>query len=65
MVVKNAVYARIDRPAGFVVFRKRAEASDILNGWSRNMAKLLDLVEKSSQQIQKDATTHKITIGAS
>ena len=64
MVVKKAVYARIDRPAGFVVFHKRTEASDILNGWSRNMAKLLDLVDKSCQQIQKDAMTHKITIGS-
>ena len=64
MVVKKAVYARIDRPAGFVVFQKPAQASDILNSWSRNLAKLLDLVDKSCQQIQKDAMHHKVSIGS-
>lgn len=64
MVVSKAVSARIDRPAGFIRFQKRAEPEDILNGWSRNMAKLLDLVEKSCQQIQKESMQYKIHIGS-
>jgi len=64
MVVSKALHAKIDRPAGFVRFQTAVEASDVLNSWSRNMAKLLGLVEKSCQQIQKEAMQHKVHIGA-
>eukprot|EP00873_Tetraselmis_striata_P044662 jgi/Tetstr1/464926/TSEL_009660.t1 len=64
MVVSKALYARVDRPAGFVRFNERTEPSQILNKWSNNMAKLLDLVEKSCQQIQKESMQYKVPIGS-
>lgn len=34
----------------------------LLNGWAGNIGKLLDLVDKASQQIQKECMTHKVTL---
>uniref|UniRef100_A0A061QT58 26S proteasome regulatory subunit N5 n=1 Tax=Tetraselmis sp. GSL018 TaxID=582737 RepID=A0A061QT58_9CHLO len=65
MVVSKVLHARIDRPAGYVRFNSKVEPSEILNSWSRNMCKLLNLVEKSCQQIQKEAMQHKVHIGSS
>ena len=42
--------------------RARQRADDILNNWSSNIDKLLDLVEKSCQQIQKECMVHKVPL---
>lgn len=63
MVVHKAVYAKIDRPAGIIVFGGSQAPDSILNEWSTNTSKLLDLVEKSCQQIQKESMQYKIPIG--
>ena len=34
----------------------------LLNSWAGNIGKLLDLVDKASQQIQKECMTHKVTL---
>lgn len=61
LVVAKAVSAKIDRPAGIVRFGKREEPEQLLNVWGNNISKLLELVEKSCQQIQKEAMVHKVT----
>lgn len=64
LVVAKAVSAKVDRPAGVVVIGRRQQPEDVLNGWSRNIAKLLGLVEKATQQIQKEAMVHKVQLGS-
>lgn len=65
IVVAAALYAKIDRPAGIVRFAKRQDPDELLNKWSNNLAKLLEVVERSCQQIQKESMVHKVPIGAS
>lgn len=65
MVVAAALYAKIDRPAGVVRFAKPQDPDELLNKWSNNLAKLLVVVERSCQQIQKESMVHKVPIGAS
>merc|ERR1711934_35305 len=60
LVVDNIVWARIDRPAGIVVFRKPATVDDVLNGWAGNIDTLLDKVEKCCHLIYKENIAHKI-----
>jgi len=62
LVVAKAVSAKIDRPAGLVVIGKKQRPEDVLNTWSKNISKLLELVEKATQQIQKEAMVHKVTL---
>ncbi|KAG8970673.1 hypothetical protein FRC03_004055 [Tulasnella sp. 419] len=47
LVVSGTVYARIDRPAGMVSFKKKESAEDLLNKWAGDVGKLMELVEKS------------------
>jgi len=62
LVVSKAICAKIDRPAGLIKFGKRQEPEDLLNAWSTNISKLLELVDKSCQQIQKECMVHKVTM---
>ncbi|GMH32467.1 hypothetical protein BSKO_00301 [Bryopsis sp. KO-2023] len=64
LVVKKAVCAKIDRPAGVIKFGSSIKPDNTLNGWSSNISKLLNLVEKSCQQIQKESMQYKIPIGS-
>jgi len=47
LVVSGTIWAKIDRPAGIVDFRKKRSAEDVMNDWSSDMQKLLGLVEKT------------------
>ncbi|GLB35964.1 putative motif in proteasome subunits, Int-6, Nip-1 and TRIP-15 [Lyophyllum shimeji] len=47
LVVSGTIWARIDRPAGIVDFRKKRSAEDVMNDWSSDMQKLLGLAEKT------------------
>lgn len=40
------------------------EPEDLLNGWANNISRLLDLVEKSCQQISKECMIHKVQLNA-
>lgn len=62
LVVAKAVSAKVDRPAGVIRFGKKQRPDDILNNWSTNIDKLLELVEKSCQQIQKECMVHKVPL---
>ncbi|KAL8034092.1 hypothetical protein ABFX02_12G004500 [Erythranthe guttata] len=62
MVVSKALVAKIDRPIGVVSFQTAKDSNDILNLWSTNLEKLLDLVEKSCHQIHKETMIHKAAL---
>lgn len=65
LVVSKAVCAKVDRPAGVVTIGKKKKAEDTLNLWASNIEKLLGLVDKATQQIQKEAMVHKVQLGVS
>jgi 26S proteasome regulatory subunit N5 len=62
MVVSKAVAAKIDRPSNLVIFGGDKEPEELLNGWANNIGKLLGLVEKSVQQISKEAMLHRVAL---
>ncbi|XP_057523546.1 26S proteasome non-ATPase regulatory subunit 12 homolog A-like [Amaranthus tricolor] len=62
MVVSKSLVATIDRPMGIIRFQVIRDSNDILNSWSMNLEKLLDLVEKSCHQIQKEMMVHKAVL---
>lgn len=47
LVNAGTVWARVDRPAGIISFKEKRSAEDVMNDWSRDMQKLLGLVEKT------------------
>lgn len=59
LVTDKSVYARIDRPAGIVDFRKKRNVNDVLNAWSGDVSKMLDLVEKTSHLVSKEYAMHE------
>jgi len=63
MVVKKAVKAKIDRPAGIVDFVGKKDAAEVLDAWAGNIERVLNLVDLSCHQIHKEAMTHKVLIG--
>jgi len=58
MVCAKFVYAKIDRPAGQIMFGQKQTYSDRLNDWSNSISKMLDLVENSCHLIQKEQMVH-------
>ena len=64
LVVKRAIEAKIDRPAGRVTLGAPQQADDVLDGWGASISKLLGLVETACQKIQKESMQHNVPIGA-
>lgn len=60
MVVTGGVYAKIDRPAGVVVFVRPKAGNELLNEWSHGVSKLLELVEDTCHLINKEIMVHKL-----
>jgi len=61
LVVAGKLQAKIDRPAGVVRFSSRADtAEDVLNRWSGNVGKLLDLVEVTCHKIHREMVVHRL-----
>lgn len=65
MVVNKVIFAKIDRPAGIVVFTKddNKDHNERLNDWSNSVNKLMALVENSSHLInlaRTDAAIAKV-----
>lgn len=54
LVVSKTIYAKIDRPARLVSFKKPSDADDVLNQWSGNMKSLLGLLERIDHLITKE-----------
>jgi 26S proteasome regulatory subunit N5 len=52
-VTSKSIFARIDRPAGIVDFRKKKGTEEVLNDWNSDIGKLLALVEKTTHLIGK------------
>ena len=42
----------------------RSTPAAALSSWSANIGKLLDVVEKTCQQIQKESMIHRVQLGA-
>ncbi|PRP74638.1 26S proteasome non-ATPase regulatory subunit 12-like isoform 1 [Planoprotostelium fungivorum] len=62
LVTNKSIFARIDRPKGLVSFRKTQHPNESLNAWSRDVADLLDLVEKTCHLIHRENMVHKIQV---
>lgn len=54
LVVSKTIYAKIDRPARLVSFKKQTDADEVLNEWSGNMKSLLGLLERIDHLITKE-----------
>jgi len=60
LVTRKTVFAKIDRPAGIVVFRRSAESEDTLNGWARDTDKVMELINKTMHLITKEQMVHQL-----
>merc|ERR1712130_292770 len=60
MVSNGQLFAKIDRPAGIIVFSKKKSSNDTLNDWGADVRSLLSLVEKTCHIINKENMIHKI-----
>eukprot|EP01026_Neomeris_dumetosa_P028417 TRINITY_DN23006_c0_g1_i10.p1 TRINITY_DN23006_c0_g1~~TRINITY_DN23006_c0_g1_i10.p1 ORF type:complete len:490 (-),score=70.27 TRINITY_DN23006_c0_g1_i10:215-1684(-) len=64
LVENGALKAKIDRPNRIVSFYGGREGENrSLNSWGRNIENLLDLLEKTAQQVHKEAMVHGVHIG--
>jgi 26S proteasome regulatory subunit N5 len=62
LVTSRGLAAKVDRPSGIVRFGARKSPAESLNQWSGSISKLLTLVEKTCQQIQKESMVHKVPL---
>ena len=62
MVTGQGLAAKIDRPAGIVKFGSNKSPDELLDCWSNKTKTLLDLVEKTCQQISKECQIHKVEL---
>lgn len=60
LVTSKTVFAKIDRPAGIVTFRRVKDANDILNEWSHNVTELMSLLNKTTHLITKEQMVHQL-----
>lgn len=60
LVTAKTIYAKIDRPARLVSFKKPSDADDVLNEWSGNMKSLLGLLERIDHLITKEEMMARI-----
>lgn len=59
LVDKKTIFAKIDRPAGVVTFRKRQDPNEVLNDWGHNVSGLMTLLDKATHLIHKEVMQHK------
>ena len=62
LVQAKVIFAKIDRPAGIVVFVRAQDPSSTLNEWSGNVSNLLDLLEKTTHLIHREIMVHNIKV---
>jgi 26S proteasome regulatory subunit N5 len=60
MVSTKQLYAKVDRPAGIVEFRRPQLATEVLNTYATDLSQLLQLVEKTCHMIGKENMIHNI-----
>ena len=56
LVSSGSVYARIDRPAGLVMFERPLDSSSVLSAWSSDVGRLIDGIERVRQMVMKEFT---------
>jgi 26S proteasome regulatory subunit N5 len=61
LVVSRTVQARIDRPAGIITFAMTRDPIQILDDWSRDVDRLMELIEKTTHLINKEEMVHRIS----
>ena len=59
LVVNKTVTAKIDRLEGIVNFRQPKDPNNVLNEWSYNINKLMNLVGKTTHLITKEEMVHR------
>eukprot|EP01084_Bolivina_argentea_P283999 486565_1 len=57
MVSDGYLYARIDRSAGIVSFRRSASTVEVLSAWNSDLAKLVSLVESTTHLVRKETAS--------
>lgn len=60
LVTSKTVFAKIDRPAGIVVFRPPKQSADTLNEWSHDVTELMNLLNKTTHLITKEQMVHQL-----
>lgn len=60
LVSSKTIFAKIDRPAGVVSFRKRKDPNDVLNEYSSSVSSLLSLLDKATHLIQRENMVYKL-----
>ncbi|WBW72859.1 19S proteasome regulatory subunit Rpn501 [Schizosaccharomyces osmophilus] len=60
LITKGQFYARIDRPAQVITFKKPKNVHEQLNEWGSNISALLEKLEKTRQLIIKEEMMHSI-----
>jgi len=58
MVSTKQLYGKIDRPRGIIEFQRPQAAAEVLNTYAADLSQLLQLVERTTHQINKEIMTH-------
>jgi 26S proteasome regulatory subunit N5 len=58
LVSNGSIYAKIDRPAGIVVFARPRPATEVLSDWATDLNQILSLLDNTTHLISKEVTTH-------
>lgn len=60
LVVEKTIFAKIDRPAGIITFRKQKDPNEFLNEWAGSIGSLLNLLDKTCHLINRENMVYKI-----
>jgi len=63
LVSGGDIFAKMDRPAGVVVFEKPRPATAVLTDWARDLDEVLSLIDKTTHLIQKETLVHAARAG--
>jgi len=58
MVSTKQLYGKIDRPRGVIEFKRPQAAAEVLNTYAADLSQLLQLVERTTHQINKEIMTY-------
>merc|ERR1711998_562008 len=60
LVSDGQLFAKIDRPAGIMTFKKAMKPEETLSDWASDVSSLLNLVERTCHLINKEHMIHKL-----
>lgn len=58
LVTAKDLWARFDRPAGIISFRRREPPAEVLSRWGADLSRVLGLVERTTHLINKEIMVH-------